>query len=111
MEIELKPFEFFALDIQVQKDLMLDHLDYESIQNLCAAAQKSNDPGAVSFFKGLCDDDGFWSMKTTKDFGVSKKRADTWRKEYMRLHRLPTREELKGCQSNNSKRFCSRKGS
>ncbi len=86
MDVELKPFEFFDLPINVQYEYLLK-MDLESINNLCTAAdptlKKHKDPRATSFFRDLCEDDvGFWQEKLKVDFGLSTKKWPTWRKEY-----------------------------
>ncbi len=86
MDVELKPFEFFDLPINVQYEYLLK-MDLESINNLCTAAdptlKKHKDPRATTFFRGLCEDDGgFWQEKLKVDFKRYTKEWPTWRKEY-----------------------------
>ena len=87
-DIVLYPFEFFELDINVQYDLMLNQLDFVSMNNLCEAARLSKKVEAVQFFRVLCADEGFWKEKGKHDFGwmvhgeLRFPPESTWREQY-----------------------------
>jgi len=64
------PFEFFDLPLVVQEEYLLKS-DLQSIKNLCNAAALSKEPGAASFFQGLCNGYQFWREKFRRDFPES----------------------------------------
>lgn len=56
------PFEFFNLPDLVQRKIMIEELDFESIKNLCEAASRSKSEQAI-LFNQLCADSEVWRSK------------------------------------------------
>lgn len=65
MEEEITPFQFFRLDEYLQRKIMIEDLDYESIQNLCDAAKEMEQK---RFLDNICENAEVWRAKFKHDF-------------------------------------------
>ena len=54
------PFEFFNLPDYLQRQIILEELDSESIENLCEAALLSESKKAKEFFSNFCKNSEIW---------------------------------------------------
>jgi len=62
------PMEFFDLPDYLQRKILIEELDLESIENLCEAAGLSRSETASRFFSGICKNPEVWRSKLQHDF-------------------------------------------
>jgi len=64
------PVEFFNLPDYLQRKILIEELDYESIENLCEAVEQEEDrnPRATRFFQDFCMNAQFWKDKFRYSF-------------------------------------------
>ena len=70
MEEVYTPTDFFNLPDYLQRKILIEDLDLQSIGNLCDAVsiEKDKNPGAVKFFQDFCENVQFWQDKFQYDF-------------------------------------------
>ena len=61
------PFEFFNLPDYLQRKIMIEELDFESVQNLCDATNEIENAKVKNFFERLCGSAGVWKDKFQHD--------------------------------------------
>ena len=62
------PFEFFNLPYYLQRRILIEDLDFRSIENLCDAANEIENAKAKEFLKELCGSVEVWKEKFQYDF-------------------------------------------
>jgi len=67
-ETVYEPLEFFKLPYKFQKKIILKDLDYDSIENLCEAANNSESELAKQFYLKICKNPKIWREKIRIDF-------------------------------------------
>lgn len=80
------PFEFFNLPDYLQRKIMIEELDFDSINNLCEAASWSKSEQAI-LFSQLCADSEVWRSKFQYAFpsyfeGMDRDAANFWKDAY-----------------------------
>ena len=63
------PFQFFDLPDYLQRRILIEDLNLQSIENLCEAADKYTELKAKVFKRNLCENDGMWREKILHNFG------------------------------------------
>ena len=63
-----EPFEFFKLPYYLQRKIILEDLDSDSIENLCKAANNSTSEIAREFNSKICNNSEIWREKIRIDF-------------------------------------------
>lgn len=67
-ETVYEPFEFFKLPYDLQRKIILEDLDSDSIENLCEAANNSTLGIAREFYFNFCKNSEIWREKIKIDF-------------------------------------------
>jgi len=84
------PFEFFNLPYYLQRQIILEELDSESIENLCEAALLSESKKAKEFFSNFCKNSEIWRFKIQYEFPsyfreIDRRPFNSWKDEYENL--------------------------
>jgi len=67
-ETVYEPFEFFKLPYYLQKKIILEDLDSDSIENLCTTVNNSTSEIAREFNSKICNNSEIWREKIRIDF-------------------------------------------
>ena len=84
------PFEFFNLPDYLQRKIIVEELNAESIKNLCEAAYKSKSEQAKEFFFNFCKNSEVWRSKIQYEFPtyfreIDRRYFNLWKYEYENL--------------------------